>query len=95
MVSVRATIGSALREVTSKSEAAIERETAMKWAARALACQKRYDETGALRWLLRAESYRHEAIEHAALAGTGVLRSVRQSLASLTRARLSTARGRY
>ena len=53
---------SADSEVASKSEAVLERETAKKWAARALACYRRG-------WLLRAESYRHEALEHAALAG--------------------------
>lgn len=80
----------ALREVSSKSEAAIEHETALKWAARALACRRRYAETGAVKWLLRAESYRHEAIEHGALAGARTLRSVEQALA-LTR----RERGRY
>lgn len=61
----------ARREVLSKSEADIERETALKWASRALACYALFEETRAPKWLLRAEDYRHEALEHAATAGDG------------------------
>ena len=59
----------ALREVASKSDAAIERETAYKWAARAVACCQKYAQTGTSHWLRRVEDYRHEALEHAALVG--------------------------
>lgn len=59
------------REVGKKSEEALERETAEKWASRALACYHRYVEGHGLSWYLRGESYRHEALEHAALAGDG------------------------
>ena len=59
------------REVASKSEAQIERETAHKWAERAEVCYDRYRTTGRKSWQQRAESYRHEALEHAALVGDG------------------------
>jgi hypothetical protein len=54
-------------EVDQKSDAQIERETAVKWCERACDCYDRYRETGDNRWLLRGENYRHEALEHAAL----------------------------
>ena len=54
-------------EVTRKSDAQIERETAWKWARRAVDSGKCYDATGDLKWLLRFEDYKHEALEHAAL----------------------------
>ena len=56
-------------EVTSKSDVVIERETAEKWAARSIACFEKYAETGNQKWLVRAEDYKHEALEHAALVG--------------------------
>jgi hypothetical protein len=52
-----------------KSDAAIERETAKKWLKLALDCYAEYDETGDTEWLVRATSYRDEAMEHAALIG--------------------------
>lgn len=55
-------------EVLSKSDTDLEIETAQKWAARAIACFKLYDETSDMKWILRAESYHQEALEHAALA---------------------------
>lgn len=62
---------SADREVSSKSEAMIERETSLKWEARCLACLRRYKAGDGLDWLLRAENARSEALEHAALVGDG------------------------
>jgi hypothetical protein len=59
----------ARHEVTTKSAATVERETANKWAARAIACYTQCVETGELRWRLRGDDYRHEALEHAALIG--------------------------
>ena len=70
---------SALREVTTKSEVALERETAKKWAERALACRKQYEKTGQIKWLLRAENYAHESIEHGALGGMD-LEALRRSM---------------
>lgn len=61
-------IKDALQEVLSKSEGQIQRETANKWASRAIACYKLYARTGDLCWLVRAEEYKHEAVEHAAVA---------------------------
>jgi len=64
----------ALTEVNTKSDEVINRETAKKWAARALACYGNAKKTtGAARqeWLLRAADYSHEALEHGALIGDG------------------------
>ena len=46
----------------------IELETAIKWAARSLAAYRIYIESHETRWLLVAEDYYHEALEHGALA---------------------------
>lgn len=61
----------ATREVASKSDGSIERETAAKWAERAFAAYKRYRATGDCRWFVRAHGYESEALEHAALAPGG------------------------
>jgi len=58
----------AIQEILSKSEGQIQRETAYKWASRAMACYWLYGRSGDMSWALRAEEYRHEAIEHAAVA---------------------------
>lgn len=55
------------REVSTKKAADIERETAQKWAARAVACHRKWLKTGKQIWLIRAERYRDEALEHAAM----------------------------
>lgn len=71
------------RSESMKSDAALELETANSWAARAISCFARaadvarsaaksqsvamVEEAG--EWRLRAENYRHEALEHAALVG--------------------------
>ena len=62
-------VPAAMKEVQAKSEPQIEVETAYKWASRALACYQLYRATRDLAWFLRAEQYRHEAFEHAAVAG--------------------------
>lgn len=62
---------SAAREVALKSEAQVERASAGQWLARALACYHKYKITKKISWLLRAEQYRHEALEHASGAGDG------------------------
>lgn len=59
------------REVGSKSDRVIQRETAERYAARAIVCYRRHRRTGRVSWLLRAEDFRHEALEHAALVGDG------------------------
>lgn len=62
----------AMLEVMSKSESQIEHESAIKWASRAAACYElaktSTDLKLRIRWLMRAEDMRHEAIEHGALA---------------------------
>lgn len=57
----------AMEEILSKTDKELELETAMKWAARSIACFKLFDETNDYKWLLRADGYQQEALEHAAL----------------------------
>ena len=61
-------IDKALQEIQEKDSAEIDIATAYSWGSRALAAYKLYDETKELKWLLAAEEYGNEAIEHAALA---------------------------
>jgi hypothetical protein len=56
-------------EVVLKSDAQIERETAKKWAERAVACYAIFLSRGDAAWALRYDNYRHEALEHAAVVG--------------------------
>lgn len=58
-------------EVTEKSDKTISVETAYKWAERAVVAYSQFAKSGAVEWLLRAEDYRHEALEHAALVSDG------------------------
>ena len=57
---------SALREIRSKSDAQIERETAWTWARRAIASMEQFQKTQDFSWVLRSETFKHEALEHAA-----------------------------
>lgn len=57
----------ALKEVQEKTEEQVEEETAYKWGGRAIACYQLYKKTGKIKWFIKGEDYRHEAIEHAAL----------------------------
>jgi hypothetical protein len=65
-------IEEALEEVRSKSGEEVDRETATKWAARAIASYRLCIESTALREKVErfseGDDYRHEALEH---AGTG------------------------
>jgi hypothetical protein len=61
-------IESAIKEVQDKTEQEIEIETAYKWASRSCACYELYEDTKLLKWLLKAEEFKNEALEHAALA---------------------------
>lgn len=69
---IREGIQDAMLEVMSKNESQIESETAIKWASRAAACYElakvSTDIKTRIRWILRAEDNRHEALEHACLA---------------------------
>jgi hypothetical protein len=60
----------ARRELNERTREQIEEETAYKWAARAVAAYENHVRapSDATTWLLDADSYMHEAIEHAALA---------------------------
>lgn len=75
-------VAAALSEVQSKAEEQIEIETAYKWGSRAMACYQLYSQTKNVKWLLQAEDYRHEAIEHASLAkdSGNTLRVVEEAL---------------
>jgi len=56
-------------DVTTRSLGNIQKETAITWAARAVACLVLYRETHEPKWFSDAEEYYHEAVEHAALSG--------------------------
>lgn len=60
---------SANREIVEKSPETINRETALKWQSRAMAAYKKYGETALDKWIIEAEQFRDEAIEHAGLGG--------------------------
>lgn len=62
----------ARREVASRSFERIELETALNWAARAVACFEKFIATGDLQWRDRGILMQHEAAEHAAEAGPGI-----------------------
>lgn len=72
----------ALREVRSKSESAIEKATSKNWLERSLACYEIYEKSGSIGWLTRAVSYAQEAKEHASLASDNgrTLRKVERKL---------------
>ncbi len=59
-------IDAARNELDYKSKEQIERETALKWAARAIAAYRLFIETGDHTYMWDAVDYHHEAVEHAA-----------------------------
>lgn len=67
------TVDEARKEVQDKTTEDINKETAYKWASRAIACYEFADQSPENdeknEWALRAEDFRHEALEHAALVG--------------------------
>lgn len=64
------TLSAARKEVATRTDKAIERETALKWAYRAVACWERAAKArDPLPWILRAADYKHESLEHAATVG--------------------------
>jgi hypothetical protein len=81
-----AQVQAAIVELTTRTKAEIEAETAWKWAARAVAAlrlsRQQTDLSMAARCLPSAIEYGHEAIEHAASAGVEVLIAVRDALAA-------------
>jgi hypothetical protein len=62
-------VSAAYVEIGQKTLAAIQRETADTWGARALAAYLFFKQTRQEPWKSIAEEYAHEAVEHAALAG--------------------------
>lgn len=71
------------KDITEKSLADIQKETAWTWASRAAACYEKLAKTGDWKWKTDAEEYRHEAVEHAALIGDShphVLEEIHKSL---------------
>lgn len=94
------TLSQAAREVSSKSDSTVEAESARAWMLRAIACYRKYAETGRVAWLVRAKGYDDEAREHAALARDGgeLLRAVEARLDAMERKvahRTKSGRHRY
>lgn len=56
-------------DIKRKSDPAIERETSKTWYQRALDAYREYTRTGMVTWLMRADRFKHEALEHAAGVG--------------------------
>lgn len=76
-------IEKAKNELTLKTLANIQEETAYTWGARALAAFAIWQTIHDGRFLSDALEYRHESLEHAALAGPTVYLMVRSGLAAL------------
>jgi hypothetical protein len=84
-----AEIAVAKTEITQKTRAQIETETARKWCARACAAFQQYTAEGDMRWLVDAIDYAHEAVEHAsATDNDSVLADVRASVNASRKAAL-------
>ena len=73
-------LAGALAELTAKSRAQIELETAQKWMRFAAAAYRLYSETGEAEWLVDAAEYHHEALEHGASAAPSFLAGARSFL---------------
>lgn len=61
----------ASQELEEKSHGEIEKETAEKWGARAVAAYQKAQTGGSedgVTWLRKGDDYRHEALEHAAMS---------------------------
>jgi rhodanese-related sulfurtransferase len=84
-LAAEAAIAETREELSTQTKGQIEATTARKWCARAIVALENYAEGRAPNWLLQAGDYAHEAIEHAAQAGHGTLRSVRGELAAAKR----------
>ena len=67
------TVEEAKKEVKEKTTEEINKETAFKWASRAIAClefsKEAVDEAEKKEWVARADDFSHEALEHSALVG--------------------------
>ena len=79
-------IPSARAEVL-RGKYAIERETAIKWAGRAIAAWRLYMEHSVVAWRDLAISYSGEAVEHAAASGDDeLLGDIRDAMRRVSRA---------
>ena len=78
-----ADIEKAKNELTKKTLGTIQEETAYVWGARAVAAFKLWQETNHRNLLSDALEYRHESLEHAALAGPNVYLAVWSGLSAL------------
>ena len=66
---MRRTRYSAAREIVEKSPETINRESAMKWRQLSIESYKEYAKTAHENSIIKAEQFRDEALEHAALSG--------------------------
>lgn len=71
-------LADARRELRAKTREEIDLDTAEKWAARAVAADERFRETGAEKWHEMAIEFAHEAIEHAASGPAGSIAHVKR-----------------
>jgi hypothetical protein len=68
-----ARLAAAREELLTKGSSGIQRETAMAWLFRALACYALAEERQCVRWLHEAGGYAGEALEHAGETGDAEL----------------------
>ncbi len=66
MSSRRYSAADARKDVSRKSAAQLDRESALKWAALAIEALRRHAAGEGQRFLLKAQVWEHEALEHAA-----------------------------
>jgi len=79
----QADIESAKNELSKKTLETIQTETAKTWGARALAAYALWQSTNEGTFLSDALEYRHESLEHAALAGRAIYLQVHDGLSVL------------
>jgi hypothetical protein len=70
-----------LRGAPAPAKADVDRATAYAWASRSVVAGELAASTGNPDWHDAAVEFAHEAVEHAASAGAGVLAEVRRLLA--------------
>jgi hypothetical protein len=80
---IREKLDAARSEIVSTTKAAIEKETACAWGARAIASFEKFKATRDLNWLAVAVEYEHEALEHAAASDAATFATIQSELESL------------
>lgn len=73
---IRERLGTARVELAQKPRTQIDIDAAAAWGARAVVASENFHATGDMAWWARAVEYRHEALEHAAGGGPGVLEQI-------------------